>query len=243
MLSDPNSLDQLHLIRNEHELPKGLIASRGSHLFDRMLAIYREDPQYGPVRPHYGLMRRDAYFMRVAFAIAAGSKCVRAQYGTVIVTEAGFPVSTGYNGKPAGSKNDGECYREGLPACATHRPDCCVHSEVNAVLFASPEARRGATMYVTGRPCDRCRLVIMQSGLRRLVSYDPRTADQPWELEAECPEAFRQLYVPAVSGVGSVLRHVPPLAEEDLFRKYGVEIRQDLFTFWRWQEQFGEEGG
>jgi len=80
-------------------------------------------------------------------------------------------VATGYNGKPAGSINDAICCREGPPDNAA-KPNCCIHSELNASIHSAPGERLGATMYVSGIPCTDCSLAIMQSGIIRLVSYD-----------------------------------------------------------------------
>ncbi len=113
---------------------------------------------------------KDEYYMHLAFAVALGSKCLRAHYGTIIVKD-GRIVATGYNGKPAGSINDHVCYREGLPDNAS-KPNCCIHSELNAIIHSAPEERLGATMYVSGIPCTDCSLAIMQSGIARLVFYD-----------------------------------------------------------------------
>jgi dCMP deaminase len=114
---------------------------------------------------------KDTHFMEIAFHIASASKCIRAKYGTVIVSKDGRIVSTGRNGKPRGSINDDVCYREGLPANSRELPNCCLHSESNALMFCSPEEREGATMYVSGIPCTDCALLIAQSGISRLVYY------------------------------------------------------------------------
>jgi len=50
-------------------------------------------------------------------------------------------------------------------------PNCCIHSEVNALLFSDPIARLGGTIYVSGIPCTDCTLLIAQSGLSRCVYY------------------------------------------------------------------------
>jgi len=115
--------------------------------------------------------RKDVYFMRLALDVAKGSKCVRAQYGSVIVSRDGRIISTGYNGKPRGSSNDHICYRVGLEDNAA-KPNCCLHSEANALLFSNPLDRMGGTIYVSGRPCTDCLLMIFQSGISRLVYLD-----------------------------------------------------------------------
>lgn len=114
--------------------------------------------------------RQDAYYLRLAFEIAQGSRCVRAQYGSVLVSADGRIISTGYNGKPRKSINDHICYREGLPDNAA-KPNCCLHSEHNCLLFSDPVARQGGTLYVSGIPCTDCALSIAQSGVARLVYY------------------------------------------------------------------------
>lgn len=110
------------------------------------------------------------YYMRMAFEASKGSKCKRANYGTVIVSKDGRLVSTGYNGKPRGSTNDNVCYREGLPPNSP-KENCCIHSEANAIMFSDPVSRIGGTMYVSGVPCNDCALLILQSGIVRLVYY------------------------------------------------------------------------
>lgn len=78
------------------------------------------------------ITNKDAYFMNIALKVADGSKCIRAKYGSVIVSKDGRIISTGYNGKPRGSKNDHICYRNGLPDNSP-KPNCCLHSEANAI--------------------------------------------------------------------------------------------------------------
>jgi dCMP deaminase len=117
------------------------------------------------------LQKKDKYYMDLAMQVRCGSKCVRAQYGTVIVSALGHIVATGYNGKPAGSCNDGICYREGLPPNSP-KENCCIHSEANAIMFSDPLQRKGGTLYVSGIPCKDCALLIMQSGVSRLVYFN-----------------------------------------------------------------------
>lgn len=116
-------------------------------------------------------MSKDDHFMNLAFVVANASKCKRAQYGSVLVSADGRVISTGRNGKPSGSSNDDICYREGLPDNAS-KPNCCLHSEANCLLFSDPVARQGGTLYVSGIPCTDCALLIAQSGVSRLVYYD-----------------------------------------------------------------------
>ncbi|KKN66949.1 hypothetical protein LCGC14_0466290 [marine sediment metagenome] len=113
-------------------------------------------------------MDKDTYFMNIAIATAGRSKCQRAKYGTVIVSKDGRIISTGYNGKPRGASNDEMCYRIGLPDNSLG-PICCIHSEMNAMLFATPEELQEATIYVTGIPCQDCTLIAAQMFIARIV--------------------------------------------------------------------------
>jgi dCMP deaminase len=46
-----------------------------------------------------------------------------------------------------------------------------LHAELNAVLFA--EKTEGCTAYVTHPPCNSCALVLIQSGIQRVVCPRP----------------------------------------------------------------------
>lgn len=119
-------------------------------------------------------INRDQHFLRIAEIISERSKCLRAKYGSVIVSgNTHRIVSTGYNGKPKGAINDDVCYRQGyLPNEIGNL--CCIHSEMNAILFSDPTDRIGGTIYVSGIPCKDCMLNILQSGLTSVVYiYDP----------------------------------------------------------------------
>jgi len=116
---------------------------------------------------------KDAYYIALCNQIAAGSKCLKAQYGAVIVGTDGHVKGMGYNGKPKGATCDGVCFRMnaevGGEECSH---ECCIHAERNAIMFTDPADRQGATMYVNGLPCQNCALAIMQSGIRVLVYLD-----------------------------------------------------------------------
>jgi dCMP deaminase len=127
-------------------------------------------PETTPVSIDPRITDKDEYYMNLAFEVAKGSKCLRAAYGAIIVKD-GRIVATGYNGKPPHSINDAVCYRTGLPDNAS-KPNCCIHSEENANIHSAPEERLGATLYVSGVPCTDCALLIMASGIRRVVYFD-----------------------------------------------------------------------
>lgn len=155
------------------------------------------------------IQKKDRYYMDLVMQVREGSKCLRAKYGTLIVSFFGHVVSTGYNGKPAGSCNDHICYREGLPPNAP-KENCCIHSEANAIMFSSPVERRDGTMYVSGIPCKDCALLILQSGVKRLVYFDGAAAS---------------------GHKGS--------SDPELWKKYGAKIEIVPFTYEGWDELYG----
>lgn len=111
---------------------------------------------------------KDTVYMLMAMQHARLSKCIRAQYGAILVSADGFLVGGGYNGKPAGSINDMVCYRMGLEDNAS-KPNCCLHAEDNAITLTDRSLYIGGTIYVSGIPCTDCALKIAQSGLVRCV--------------------------------------------------------------------------
>jgi dCMP deaminase len=121
----------------------------------------------------------DEYFSSIATVVASRSDCVRRRAGAVIV-RANRIVATGYNGAPAHRLGctDLPCPRslsEVAPGSSYDTgPGSCiaVHAEANALVYADYEACRGATMYVTDRPCDGCRKLIDAAGIGRVVCRD-----------------------------------------------------------------------
>lgn len=118
----------------------------------------------------------DTYFLELARQAATRSTCTRANHGAVIVANRHIR-STGYNGTPSGY---GHCDAGACPRGKTGDPSHpCVglHAEANAVLYASPEARDGATIYVTAPPCFDCAKLIANSGLREIVAVSDGSED------------------------------------------------------------------
>jgi dCMP deaminase len=121
----------------------------------------------------------DFYYMQIAFAVAARGDCVRAQHGAVIVKDHKI-ISTGYNGTPPGDSRScgqtGQCPRA-LDQNSEHSKgdyDLCwaTHAEANAIIRASWDELKGATIYVTGDPCPGCTKLIASAGIERLVTYE-----------------------------------------------------------------------
>jgi deoxycytidylate deaminase len=109
---------------------------------------------------------RDEKYMGLAFMYAALSKDPRTQHGSQIVTVENEPLGWGYNGPPK-QMNDEELNWD--------RPDkypYIVHSEPNAIDHSDRGKLDGAIMYVTGKPCAKCMLDIVKSGVKEVVYYE-----------------------------------------------------------------------
>jgi dCMP deaminase len=119
----------------------------------------------------------DEYFLDLARATSTRATCSRRKHGAVVVRDRRI-VSTGYNGAPSGFPHcdDGACPRALTDAPQGHDYESCIaiHAEANALLFASPEERRGATIYCTGAPCFGCAKLVSNSGISEVVAAGGR---------------------------------------------------------------------
>lgn len=106
----------------------------------------------------------DEYFLTVAEATASRSTSAGRPVGAVLVRERHIRA-TGYNGPPAGYRGPGSLPTDDADAIER----VTVHAEVNAVLFAAPEHREGATLYTTAMPMFSTARVIANSGVKEVV--------------------------------------------------------------------------
>jgi dCMP deaminase len=139
------------------------------------------------VRPSW-----DEYFMEIANTVAKRATCDRGRAGCVVVKDKQILV-TGYVGSP-----------KGLPHCDDvghlmkkvihedgHVSQHCVrtiHSEQNAITQAARFgiALDGSTMYVKMTPCRTCAMLIINTGIKRVV------CEKKYHAGAESEEMFRQ---------------------------------------------------
>lgn len=128
----------------------------------------------------------DEYFIGIAKAVSKRATCLRRRYGAVITKE-NIIVSTGYNGAPSGMKDClevGKCTRKELRIPHGERYELChsVHAEANAIIRASIDELRDATIYISGtddkdnecnsEPCMMCKRMILNSKIARVVYSD-----------------------------------------------------------------------
>lgn len=119
----------------------------------------------------------DDYFLLIAAAVSKRADCSRRKVGAVVVDVEKRIASTGYNGAYPGGPSclAGECPRafsSVVPGSSYDTgPGAChaVHGEMNAILFADRERLRGATLYITDKPCDGCAKHIRSTPIARVV--------------------------------------------------------------------------
>ena len=109
----------------------------------------------------------DSRFLRIANEVATWSKDPSTQVGCVLVNEKRHIISTGYNGFPRDVTDKKEWLGD-----RSVKYSMVIHAEVNAVLQTEGDCH-GATAYVTHRPCANCSAVLVQSGIKRIVSFQP----------------------------------------------------------------------
>jgi len=127
----------------------------------------------------------DEYFINIAKAVSTRATCLRRKYGAVITKE-NIIVSTGYNGAPSRMKDCldvGKCTRKELQIPHGERYELChsIHAEANAIIRASVDELRGATIYISGsdgknechaEPCMMCKRMILNSRIAKAVYSD-----------------------------------------------------------------------
>lgn len=122
----------------------------------------------------------DEYFMKIAYVVAERSTCLRRKVGAVVVKDRHI-LSTGYNGAPAGVKDCleiGTCLRDELKIESGKDKHICraVHSEQNAIIQAAKFgiALKGGTLYCTHNTCMVCARIIINAGIKKVVTCAER---------------------------------------------------------------------
>ncbi len=117
----------------------------------------------------------DEYFLRISGLVATRSTCMRRKVGAVVVKNKQV-LATGYNGAPTGITHCDQigCLREKLGVPSGQRHELCraLHAEQNAFLQAARHgvSLDGATLYITTRPCSICAKMIINAGIKRVIT-------------------------------------------------------------------------
>ena len=117
--------------------------------------------------------------MELAQVISQCSKDPSTKIGALIVDPRNKRiVSTGFNGFPFGVEDTADRLED-----RSIKYEMVVHAETNALMFAGEQAN-GCSLYVTPLPpCARCAVLIIQSGIKRVLSPTPDTSKEPWKTQ------------------------------------------------------------
>jgi dCMP deaminase len=135
----------------------------------------------------------DARFLEMAALVATWSKDPSTKVGAVI-TRGKFVISLGFNGHPSGIDDSDARLHDREQKYRT-----IIHAEMNAILSAR-QPLEGCTLYVVPfMPCSNCGAVIVQSGIKRVVTLENN--NERW---LESFEITRQIFGEA--GIELVIR-------------------------------------
>jgi len=111
-------------------------------------------------------MKKDNIYMQMAMAASKLSTCKRAHHGAVITVNDRV-VGIGYNGAARGLPH---CLDVGCHiSVGSERCERSIHAETNAIINAGRDVSTG-TLYVTGEPCERDAVLLIQAGITRVVA-------------------------------------------------------------------------
>ena len=126
----------------------------------------------------------DRYFLDLCEAVSKRATCDRGKAGCVIVRDKRI-MTTGYVGAPAGlphCEEAGHDMRKVFDDNGSVSQHCVrtLHAEQNAIIQAARFgiALDGATLYCKMTPCRRCAMMIINSGIRRVVCERRYHADK-----------------------------------------------------------------
>jgi len=122
------------------------------------------------VRPSW-----DEYFIGLMQEVAKRATCDRGKSGSLIVRDNRI-LSTGYVGSPPGLPHcdeAGHLMKKMVDEDGTVREHCVrtIHAEQNAILQAAKygPSIEGATIYCKMEPCRVCAMMIISTGIKRVV--------------------------------------------------------------------------
>ena len=129
----------------------------------------------------------DEYFLKIASVVAERSTCRRHHIGTVAVRDKHI-LATGYNGAASGRKDCLElgCLRDELHIPSGEKHEICraIHAEQNVIIQAALHgiSLEGSTIYCTHTPCVLCAKMLVNSKIKRFVSFGKYDDDTFWDL-------------------------------------------------------------
>ena len=111
----------------------------------------------------------------MAKLVSTWSKDPSTKVGAVIMDMKHRVISTGFNG-----------YARGVRDCEDEKRNAeirnlkTIHAEINAVTFANQDLSDCTIFVYASHPCTNCAAVIIQSGIRRVVTAKPSVEPNRW---------------------------------------------------------------
>ncbi|TRO50640.1 cell division protein DedD [Candidatus Bathyarchaeota archaeon] len=140
----------------------------------------------------------DRYFLDLCEAVSKRATCDRGKAGCVIVKDKRI-MTTGYVGSPAGLPHCDECghdMRRVLNENGTVSQHCVrtLHAEQNAIVQAAKFGIpiKDSTLYCKMTPCRRCAMIIITSGIKRVV------CEKHYHADKDTIEMFKQANIELV---------------------------------------------
>ena len=134
----------------------------------------------------------DRYFLDLCEAVSKRATCDRGRSGSVIVKDKRI-LATGYVGSPAGLPHcdeKGHDMRKIFDDVRNVTEHCVrtLHAEQNAIIQAAKfgVSIDGATLYCKMVPCRSCAMMIINSGIKRVV------AERHYHAEADTTGIFKE---------------------------------------------------
>lgn len=175
-----------------NSLPKLIVSDSMDSLMDKITSLRTKNKveESTPMNNENSRIPFPFYYLGIAEAVSKRSTCLSKRYGAVVVKD-NVVRSTGFNGAPRGRKNCtdiGYCPRlaNNIKRGTDYSTSCrSVHGEMNAIINASPEELKDATLYLYGYDraknemvkeancCPICKRLIINAGIKDVVVADP----------------------------------------------------------------------
>ena len=173
-------------------LPKLIVSDSMDSIMDKITSLRTKNKveESTPMNNENSRIPFPFYYLGIAEAVSKRSTCLSKRYGAVVVKD-NVVRSTGFNGAPRGRKNCtdiGYCPRlaNNIKRGTDYSTSCrSVHGEMNAIINASPEELKDATLYLYGYDraknemvreancCPICKRLIINAGIKDVVVADP----------------------------------------------------------------------
>lgn len=113
----------------------------------------------------------DETMLEIAEVLSHRGTCMKKQVGCVVTDWNGIILSTGYNGQPRGHKHCSPV--DPCPAYLDANLSCsAIHAETNALMRC--DVTKAAVIYITEAPCAKCRMLIENTSIQRIVYRDEK---------------------------------------------------------------------